>query len=235
MTAQHLIHVHAPGDRDLRMLLKAWTDAVIRYVELCDYQDNCWWYNERASISILAGAAWGLGWSGLEEYSSLKRARLIVDGVEDEKHRLGRVDLYLINKKTSFTFEAKQAWQRIGGQAEGTQYVKKGLEDAWDDSGDLIKQHSDRRFAATFIVPSLPIRAISMKDGSGIDSGRLSTELKSWLARSGGFCRNPGKETAFAYVFPRLGTREFNGLSRHFPGVVIVLEERLRSSKHRKS
>jgi hypothetical protein len=38
--------------------------------------DLPWWYNERASISVLAGAAWGTGGLAFEEYSEDKKARM---------------------------------------------------------------------------------------------------------------------------------------------------------------
>ncbi|MBG0847374.1 hypothetical protein H3222_19405 [Pseudomonas chengduensis] len=77
------------SEREVRALLKSWVEMVERYCTQHENQDNPWWYNERASLSTLAGAAWSSGWSALEEYSSVKRQKAPADGVEHGDTRLG--------------------------------------------------------------------------------------------------------------------------------------------------
>jgi hypothetical protein len=49
-------HVHThDDDESVQKLLTAWIKAVERYTKA--FKDNLWWYNERASLSVLAGAA----------------------------------------------------------------------------------------------------------------------------------------------------------------------------------
>ena len=62
--------------RGLSPLLVAWLETLEQFCAASGYTNNPWWYNERASISTLAGAAWKLhdkGWVALEEYSTRKR------------------------------------------------------------------------------------------------------------------------------------------------------------------
>ncbi|WBX91992.1 hypothetical protein [Pseudoxanthomonas mexicana] len=70
--------------RGLHPLLTAWVELIQDYCRCDDYDDNPWWYNERASLSTLAGAAWRKpGWYALEEFSTTKRG--VIDGrvIED--------------------------------------------------------------------------------------------------------------------------------------------------------
>ena len=68
--------------------------------------DVPWWYNERASLSVFAGAIWRAGGHCFEEYSDEKR------DFRRRSHRLGkgypgRVDLYLSWRRFDFIAEAK--------------------------------------------------------------------------------------------------------------------------------
>lgn len=60
LTFKTLKHVHVcDEDEALRALLESWIKVVKRYCDAHE-RDNCWWYNERASLSTLAGAAWAI-------------------------------------------------------------------------------------------------------------------------------------------------------------------------------
>lgn len=216
----------------IKTLLEQWILMVERYAHLHSYEDNCWWYNERATLSSLAGAAWSLdGWVALEEFSTGKRHKIKADGIESGDLRPGRCDLYVSNRKKNFAFEAKQAWQRVGPKASATKNVFKGMHEAWVDSGHLAND-PDQRFAATFIVPSLPLNAVS-EDGQNIIADKVQKLLDSWLAEQNDFVRPSGKKTAYAYTFPALGHAGYISGPRYYPGVVLVLEERLRAGRLR--
>ncbi|MDZ4190740.1 hypothetical protein OF113_14025 [Ectopseudomonas chengduensis] len=218
------------SEREVRALLKSWVEMVERYCTQHENQDNPWWYNERASLSTLAGAAWSSGWSALEEYSSVKRQKAPADGVEHGDTRLGRVDLFVMSPKgTSMTFEAKHAWQRIGPRANRLRYVEKGMKAAWEDSNSLISSHSDRRFAATFVAPSLALGDIEGDNCQEL----LMKQLNEWLKETGDFTRKGGKPPFFAYVFPSIAENSFDFRNRHYPGVVLILEERIKASGRR--
>nr|WP_313404125.1 hypothetical protein [Pseudomonas sp.] len=219
------------SEREVRALLKSWVQMVERYCTQHKNQDNPWWYNERASLSTLAGAAWSEGWSALEEYSSAKRQKAPADGVESGDTRLGRVDLFVMSLKgTSMTFEAKHAWQRIGPRADRLRYVHKGMKAAWEDSNSLIRSHSDRRFAATFVAPSMALSDIPDDNRQEL----VMKQLNQWLKETGEFTRKGGKPPFFAYVFPSIGDNCFDFRNRHYPGVVLILEERVKATGHRR-
>ncbi len=72
-------------------------------------QDAPWWYNERASLSVFAGAIWRAGGFAFEEYSDEKRE------IRKRSRTLGseypgRVDLYFNWAGCDFVAEAKFIW-----------------------------------------------------------------------------------------------------------------------------
>lgn len=223
----------------LKPLLMSWIEAIHDYCEVHNHEENCWWHNERASISILAGAAWRgekkLGpWVALEEFIANKRHSLKEEkegGVEPDqpRDRLGRCDLYVSNRNTSFAFEAKQAWQSIGRQSPaGWANVGGGLEESWSDAGKLQAYEADYRYAATFIVPFVTLN--ELPDDEEDQKRYIRDRVESWLESCGGFERIKGKRVAYASYFPYECLAYSNyEIGRLFPGIVLVIEERKRS------
>ena len=215
------------GDPDLRKLLKAWVNAVERYSALFE-NDNCWWYNERASLSTLAGAAWTLeGWIALEEFSTRKRRTAPTDGVESGELRSGRCDLYVSSKKAGFAIEAKQAWQPVGRQADGFGCLLRAQKAAWYDCWHLTKVEAERRFAATFVVPTIPLSyvriASSKKDE--VDRTAVVDLVKRWIRANGSFASARGRKVSYAYTFPKIDHAPYIKGKHVYPGVLMILEE----------
>lgn len=203
----------------LRPLLNAWTKAVLHYCRLQDFDSNPWYFNERSSISTLAGAAWTVpGWAALEEFSTKKRG----GSEESEGERNGRCDLYVCSRSRHFAFEAKQAWQGIT-RTDSRAQIEHYLKDAWRDAGDLDIEEGDMRLAATFVVPTI---SIAKKD---LDAAGIRAFVESWLD-SEKFAFNRRKPDALAYVFPGKGGgfKGINGLLH--PGVVLVIYRRKRGN-----
>lgn len=218
------------GDCKLHALCHLWIRCLKQYSRLHApyFDDNGWWHNERASISLLAGAAWKLGWVALEEFGTSKRGHKIPS--EERGERVGRCDLYMSSKETSFAIEAKQAWQRIGDRSAPFADAQHQMEEAWKDSGYLHSYEADRRLAVTFIVPHLPISQVKESNTGEVDAQKVRDSVNSWLEQVEGFQRQRGKATRYAYYFPADGHRYVNEhKGRVFPGVVMVAEERLRS------
>ncbi|TPE14506.1 hypothetical protein FJP62_12175 [Pantoea vagans] len=219
------------NEQDLEILLGSWIKAIVRYTSANPY-DNPWWYNERASLSVLAGAAWTLKkWHALEEFSTFKRHRTLEPGVDSGSLRHGRCDLYIQSPGTSFAIEAKQTVQSIGFRSDGSTFAERAMRKAWQDSGDLNKQEAHRRFAVTFIVPSIPKSEVSLKENGEdkICEKKVETAINAWLDNQKNLIEQSARHKDFAYVFPRLGTPNYLYGNRYYPGVVMIFEERYRA------
>lgn len=226
------IHVQR-SDKELENLLIAWVKAIRRYTSANEY-DNPWWYNERASLSVLAGAAWTLkNWLALEEFSTLKRHRTLESGVDSGSLRPGRCDLFLQSPSSSFAIEAKQTVQSIGARSDGYTFVNRAIRKAWGDSGDLSSREAYRRFAVTFIVPYIPTSEVLRKeDGEGkVCPKKVELAIKGWLTDQPIFFGESHKHTDFAFIFPKLGNQHYSLNGKYYPGVVIVFEERYRAHR----
>ncbi|RMQ47427.1 hypothetical protein ALQ04_03888 [Pseudomonas cichorii] len=202
------------GDPAIGQLLSAWLVAVERYVKLLKY-DNCWWHNERANVSTLAGAAWSIpGWVALEEYPTQKY-RPHTSCMDEVLGGRGRCDLYISNPDEDFAFEAKHAWQLIGGPDAVTAALNAAKTDAI-----TLKGEAGRHFAATFIVPFLTKKQIQ-----GLTIDEVHEQLNQWLHSQNDFSRDTSSNTAYAWIFPGTDLESFCNDTCHYPGVVLVLEE----------
>ena len=213
-------------------LLNAWISAVERYTS--QFPGNPWSYNERAILSTLAGAAWTMdGWVAMEEFATSKRLRKLEPGVDHgDKLRNGRCDLFVSSPEASFVFEAKQANQPIGARSDGCSYAYKAMGAAWEDIGDIQVGEADYRFAATFVVPMIPLGEITPEGGTlgDICAKKVEGFLKPWLEKTMGCLGKGAKHQDFAFVFPNLGNTDYVMRGRHYPGVVLVLKERRRAT-----
>jgi len=223
-----LSRVYTPKLRALRPVLDAWINAVHRYCKLQEHDDAPWWFNERASLSTLAGAAWSLpDWAALEEYATTKKRVMPKDKVDEgglSPERNGRCDLLILGKSTNFAIEAKQAWQSIGSQSEGVANIHKAMRKAWHDAGDLHLDEGEHRLAATFVVPYVPTKSVGDGHPHGV--------VRQWLD-SDPFNVDGRKPAALAYVFPKdYASFETEDKKGYFPGVVLVIEHRQRGNRN---
>ena len=106
-------------------LLEEWLLAIERYCRLMDGEDAPYYYNERANISVLSGAAWRAGWVSLEEFQQEK-------GYSNQKKKNGRADLWLASEKDSELVEAKYKWICMESN-EMARIINEIMESASDD------------------------------------------------------------------------------------------------------
>jgi hypothetical protein len=92
--------------------------------------DGPWWYNERASISVLAAAAWMAGGVALEEFSAKKKQR--------GKERAGRTDVYLNLGNSKFAGEAKFIWLSVNS-TDAISRIDQALEKACENAEENDK------------------------------------------------------------------------------------------------
>jgi len=202
-------------------VLKTWVKFVTRFSDTFPHIDACYWFNERANISVLAAAAWKTSskWIALEEFSTVKHG---VDG--DEKN--GRCDLYcaLENHEASFAFEAKQAWQKIGRRVPNRlAEVNSKLNDAWDDVSKLQRTQGAVRVAACFVAPRLFATEAD-------ENGGVNACLQGWMEE----LKEDVSFDALAWVFPESSTDLTGTRGRLYPGVCLILKVRKRAKKSAK-
>lgn len=214
----------------LNRLLDSWREALKAYGRIMGMEENAWWFNERATLSTLAGAAWRLtdDWLAIEEYCTQKRGVVPRKNVDPGELVHGRCDLYLSNKGTDYAFEAKQAWQPIGSKAR-KKAVGKAMKGAWDAVGKLDCNEACFRVAAVFVVPYLPLSEVA-KPGTAkkkvVDQKLVRERVKDWLATL-----ELKDYDAFAHYFP-MNCRGYVGYGGSvFPGVVLLLRVRRKATK----
>ncbi|MCL2722875.1 MAG: hypothetical protein FWD69_00410 [Polyangiaceae bacterium] len=118
--------------------------------------DVAYWYNERATLSTLAGALWRSGGVVLEEYSTVR----VDDGSRAlESH--GRVDLWCKIGEADYTIEAKQGYCK--GHKEFNSLAADRLKEA-SNQCNTDKYPGTYQLAMVFIVPSLKERPTDMRE-----------------------------------------------------------------------
>ena len=225
---------HFAHDEHIRQLLQGWKKSIDRYLRNVDkatgqsFGDAPWWYNERTSISVLAGAAWINQWSALEEYSTTKRGA--PDENLEKNHRIGRADLMVQTPEVSFAFEAKQAWQRIGTRtATGprSKNIFKKKKSAWKDVRELSVQEANYRFSATFAAPFFPDSDFEkLLENSG--KKPVTAYIKAWYEELHEqlSSRTAGRTHYMAAYFPDPESGLVTSTSGfHYPGAVLILEQ----------
>jgi hypothetical protein len=169
--------------RCLRPILKEWiaTNAELGR-EWAATNDAPWWYNERASVSVLAGAIWRKGEAAFEEYSELKRgaARLAS----------GRFDLWFSCGRRDFWAEAKFCQVGFTAPRNQSRWLQWWMERAIADARRCPPDGSTRRLAIVFAAPYIRPR-----------KSQEIAERASWLVQE---TRRLVQHDAMAWVFPNL-------------------------------
>jgi hypothetical protein len=187
--------------KKIEPLLHEWTRCVSRYCAVSE-NDAPYWYNERASLSTLAAAAWKAGGVAVEEYATFKGKKKA--GPPD------RVDLWFRYRRRRFVVEAKIAWVNLGeGRpiANAVESVRRRLGEALEDVQRCPK---DGTFlGVTFVAPSIPN---NRKDSRRVAAlvGPFLDELRKL---DYGF---------MAWVFPQAARNFIGDDERRYPGVVML-------------
>jgi len=191
-------------------IYKQWISVVTELAEQWKpYRDFPWWYNERASLSLFAGAIWRAGGHCFEEYSDTKRE------FRRRTHRLGnpyagRIDLYFSWHGIDFIAEAKDTWSGFThGNESAHDRLARGLRRARQD---IRQSQADgqRRLAILFARPYFKKRA-----EEGIDE-----LLKTWVANLADL-----DTTSYAWVFPRCVRHTYADDGNCYPGEAILIRE----------
>lgn len=183
----------------LRRVLETWIEINVKLRRQWAPVGDCpWWYNERASLSLLAGAAWRLGGYAFEEFADRK--------VMQGRRAPGRIDIEFRVGRSSFKAEAKHRWLSMGDGCSFDSVVE-AIEAA---RGDVkkVKPWKARRLAIVFAAPSFP--------RSRADEARK--RIDSFVRGAKGI-----KAGAVAWVFPDLP----GPLAKrsHYPGTAVWIRE----------
>jgi hypothetical protein len=195
-----------PSLRSFSDVLDAWIKANV----LCAYEwgdDVPWWYNERASLSVLAGAVWKVGGIAFEEFSTKKRKKQRKKGLG--KLYLGREDLYIKIGDHHFIAEAKQIWSGATRRNyDPTDRIQRELETA---CAQIKKSppNGQRRLGMLFVVPHISRSNQKMVDDC----------INNWV--------NKIKEvdcSCCAWAFPST-SRTIKFGNKLYPGVAVFIRE----------
>ena len=200
----------------LKDVLVAWHRRLNAYASAAnDPQDLGYWWGERASVGMLAAAAWNLGrgYAALEEYAT------------DRKGGPGRCDAWLVLDGFTVNVEAKQVWVANDSRAS----MKRVKDEIIAATGQLEQLKGNVRgdlgLAATFVVPSVRIYkndtvATAYEKAEGV-----------WSKLRHDFGREPRyaidvhecSRSVFQSLFEVASEAEENAERRVYPGVGLVL------------
>ena len=206
--------------KGLSPLLFEWIEVIKDYCQTSN-GDNPWWYNERATLSTLAGAAWRLkNWGALEEYSTDKRGKIPGDGGERLTSH-GRCDLYVYNSSSGYAIEAKQAWQGVSNRNEYVRYGK-AFDDANNDARHLGSDEADYRVGLVFTVPYVSIASVTR--GGCISDELIKERLNNFIEYVCGSDSEGPELDAAAWIFPGdLKSYVNKNAGCIFPGIVVSM------------
>lgn len=141
--------IYTPKLRVLRPALQQWVSCNRKIVHRWEeYEDAPWWYNERASLSVLAGAIWKAGGYAFEEFVGDKR---VMKG-RRKKFSAGRFDLEFDVSGSLFVAEAKQCWMPSTRSQDHFERVSEAMDAAKRDVRRCAPE-GVRRLAIVFGAP----------------------------------------------------------------------------------
>lgn len=193
---------------EFRPILENWLLLQDRYLRRWSSQDVAWIYGERASLSVLAAAAWQAGGIALEEFSTEKKRSHSGSAIPVETGAQGRCDLYVNIRGQDFLIEAKPSWPALRGD------VASKISDALAFATKEVRRNSTyagaMRLAAVLIGPHMP-RSYIGNSAQLIDG--FVTALSSFT------------HCATAWFFPQ-SARSFSvGTDRKlYPGAALVIK-----------
>jgi len=187
----------------LKPLLKEWISTNVDIVGAwAGAGDFPWWYGERASISVLAGAAWKTGSFAFEEFGDDKKCEKKLQPLYH-----GRVDLYLYVRGEHFIAETKYCQSSATFESPSTtQKLRTGLQEACEDV-DKCQRHGQRKLGILFATPYI---AKSQKP-------RADELLNTWFT-----AMRSVRCSCSAWVFPEL---RCDWVQDIWPGAAVLIKE----------
>ncbi|MBU0634458.1 MAG: hypothetical protein KKB82_03250 [Candidatus Omnitrophica bacterium] len=186
--------------KELSKTLKIWIRNIKQFSK--DFEnDALYWYNERASLSVFAGAVWLSGGYALEEFSATK-------GSLGEEWK-GRKDLWFCLNQQEYIVEAKFKYQSFSPQAKIFDKIKQTLNEACSDAKKSVEK-DNISLGLCFIAPYLP-------KSKEKDMESLIESLKKELLKI--------DYDFLAWIFPEVSGRlsyPKNNIPIFYPGGVVL-------------
>lgn len=196
---------HVPGLRLFARTLESWIETTTRIAKAWQPDDIPWWYNERALLSIFAGAVWLAGGIAFEEFRTEKR----VPGKRTRALHPGRQDLFIQIGKNGFLAESKILWSAASApNAQPSVTIGKALDQACKEVR-RTPSCGERRLGIVFARPY-----VRWKHQESIDS-----HIERWLEKA----RQVGYSCC-AWVFPA-ESRVFGNELHILPGMAVFIRE----------
>lgn len=198
---------HVPDLRLFARTLESWIETTTRIAKAWQpFDDIPWWYNERALLSIFAGAVWLAGSIAFEEFRTEKH-------VPGKRTRgtlySGRQDLFIQIGKNGFLAESKILWSAASApSAQPSVTIGKALDQACEEVR-RTPPHRDRRLGIVFARPY-----VRWKHQESIDS-----HIERWLEKA-----RQVEYSCCAWVFPA-ESRVFGDELNIVPGMAVFIRE----------
>jgi hypothetical protein len=193
--------------RSLKPVLNEWMNLTNRKNWFFESDDATWWNNERATLSVLAGAIWRRKGLVIEEFATEK--------IMKSESKAGRCDISFLFRKNVFIGEAKQNWPLLTGENLKANLIKtnKVIKQACHVSLHT-KGSKATRLGIVFITPR-------------IHEGKkqlLNDFLMDYLNKL-----SAKKDITLAWTFPKwardLHSSEEGNQNYIYPGVILVIKQ----------
>jgi hypothetical protein len=184
----------------LRGILRTW----VKLIDLDEWDapgDAPWWYNERALLSLFAGAVWQHGGWAFEEYatSKLQSKRARYAGRGDLMFSIGR-------RATRFVAEAKVCSPSIGPGTDPLRQIERVLDTACRDVAKA-REAGYRPLGLVFVAPCVKTTQVSHA------SAGIAGMLRGVKELAG---------TGWAWNFPAAG-RRIKADGYVYPGGMMII------------
>ena len=198
--------IRAGALRSLKPILNMWVDLSGQEKWFFE-EDATWWNNERATLSIFAGAVWRSGGLVMEEFATEKIKRSVSE--------TGRCDIIFRIGRKVYLGEAKQDWPRL---------TDKNLRINLKETNRVIKQacfeslqtknENSTHLGIVFITPFIHESRIA----------HLDEYLYEYIS---GLCKL--ENIIVAWTFPKwarhLHSLEAVNKNKIYPGVILAIKK----------
>lgn len=183
-------------------LLEEWLLTMERYSRIMGGEDAAYWYNERANIGMLAGAAWRCGRIALEEFQQKK-------GYRNRSKNNGRCDLWISTEINEAIIEAKFKWLSLRS-TKTKEIVERIIKKATQDAKKTRGNEGDLQAIAVGFFPVY----VPKKWGDKVDQLIEESIEKFCLV----------DYHALAWCFPKENRKKISTKGYLYPGIIMVIK-----------